>query len=86
MDNNYNGKIAIFFVLIILVGLLSLKLLPQEIDVPPSDIGLRLGAGDDITGLLVKEIIKSYADNNTNKPIISSEDDINLHNFTFKDC
>lgn len=86
MNNYNNNKILIFFVLIILVGVLSLKFLPQEKNIPPSDTGLRIGAGDDVTGLLVEEIIKFYGDNNVNKPIISSEDDVLLHNYTFKDC
>lgn len=85
MNNNYGKKIGVFFVLILIVGLLSLKLLPKEKEVPPSDMGLRVGAGDDITGVLLHEIIKSYGDK-TNKPTKSLEDDMFLHNYTFKDC
>ena len=86
MNNYNNNKILIFFVLIILVGVLSLKFLPQEKNIPPSDTGLRIGAGDDVTGILVEEILKSYGDNKTNKPIISTEDNKLLDNYTFKDC
>lgn len=86
MNKNYYKQIAIFFVLIIAVGLFAMKFLPQEKEIPRSENRLRVGAGDDITGILLDEIIKLYEDLPTKPTNLSEEDDVSIDFYSFKDC
>lgn len=48
--------------------------------------GLRIGVGDDITGVLLKQIIKTNKDINVNSMENTEENKDILYDFTFKDC
>lgn len=79
-----NNKILILFALIVLVGVFSFKFLPREESISRSESGLRIGAGDDVTGIILDEIIGLY--NPSNKAVIPSENKFFMEDYSFKDC
>lgn len=59
--------------------------MPKEKQMENAEIGLRIGAGDDITGLLLQQIIETKK-NISIKGINPMEGETILQDFSFKDC
>lgn len=82
---NMLKKIILFFLAFLIVGLTVFLYLPREEKADNSTETLRIGAGDDITGLLLEKIIdvgeevKIEATNNDLKESL-------FNDYTFKDC
>lgn len=83
MKTNKNIFILCFF---LILGLGFTWFLPREKKVLKTDIGLRIGSGDDITGLLLKQIISRSKDISIEDIGIIERNEEVLHDFTFKDC
>ncbi|MBU5436545.1 hypothetical protein KQI42_00915 [Tissierella sp. MSJ-40] len=60
--------------------------MPREKEIKNTDIGLRIGSGDDITGLLLKQIIKTSKNIGIESIDVTEENEEILHDFIFKDC
>jgi hypothetical protein len=83
MKINKNIFILCFF---LILGLGFSWFLPREKKILETDIGLRIGSGDDITGLLLKQIISRTKGISIEDIGVTGKDEEILHNFTFKDC
>lgn len=83
---NTNKKAFIFFLLLLILGLGFSYFMPREEKNENTSIGLRIGSGDDITGLLLKQILKTNKDIEIDKIDIADENEGILYDFTFKDC
>lgn len=83
---NTTKRLPFFFLLIIILGLLFSNLMPREKKIENRNIGLRVGSGDDITGLLLKEIIKTSKNISIDSIEVEEEKGDVLFDFTFKDC
>ena len=75
--NNFYKKITIVFALILIVGLLSINFLPQEESRSHTYNSLRVGAGDDMTGVLLEEVLELYE---------GSSSQLIMEDYSFKDC
>lgn len=84
MNINKNIFILCFFLLVL--GLGFSQFMPREKEISNTDIGLRIGSGDDITGLLLKQIIRSSKDIGIEGIDVTEGNEEILHDFTFKDC
>lgn len=82
---NTNKRILIFFTFIIILGLGISRYMPREKKIEKTTIGLRIGSGDDITGLLLERIIETSKSMNIENVNVA-EDEVSLFDFTFKDC
>lgn len=78
-----NGRIKLFALVILIIGLGAYYFLPRENHEANREGTLRIGAGDDITGLLLKRIIELNKDEQVNN-LLPVEGDLEF--FTFKDC
>lgn len=72
------------FLLVLVLGFT--RFMPREREILKTDIGLRIGSGDDITGLLLKQIISTSKDIGIEGIDVTEKNEEVLHNFTFKDC
>nr|WP_313755696.1 hypothetical protein [Tissierella sp.] len=81
---NINKKILVFSVLLLTLGLCAYYFMPQE-ETNNTSAGLRIGSGDDITGLLLEQVIRTNKITNIENIDIVGDEDI-FHDFTFKDC
>ncbi|MBU5255446.1 hypothetical protein AAK964_00165 [Tissierella praeacuta] len=81
---NINKKMLVFYMFLLILGLCAYYFMPQE-ETNNTSIGLRIGAGDDITGLLLKQIIRTNKVTNIEAVDIVGDEDV-FHDFTFKDC
>lgn len=79
---NTSKKLIIFFIFVIIIGMGFANFMPKEENVENTRKGLRIGSGDDITGLLLEQILKTSKDININ---IEDKEDV-YFDFTFKDC
>ncbi len=78
-----NGRIKLIALIILVIGLSAYYFLPRENHEANREGTLKIGAGDDITGLLLKNIIElNKAEQDTK--FLSVEDELEF--FTFKDC
>ena len=68
------------------LGLGLSKFMPKEKKIEKTDIRLRIGSGDDITGLLLEQIINKSKEMSTDSPYTIEEKEDTLFDFTFKDC
>ena len=75
--NNFYRKLIIIFALILIVGLLSINFLPQEESRSGMESSLRVGAGDDMTGVLLEEVLELYE---------GSSSQLIMEDYSFKDC
>lgn len=83
---NITKKIFFFFILVMVLGLGLSKFMPKEKKIEQTDIRLRIGSGDDITGLLLEQIINKSKEMSTDSPYTIEEKEAALFDFTFKDC
>lgn len=83
---NTNKKLIIFFLLIFILGLGLSHLMPSEKKIGNTTTGLRIGSGDDITGLLLEHIIKASKDMRIESIDATEENEDVFYDFTFKDC
>jgi hypothetical protein len=83
---NTNKKILLFFLFLLILGLGFFHFMPREKEIRNTDIGLRIGSGDDITGLLLKQIIKTSKNIGIESIDATGENEEILHDFIFKDC
>lgn len=83
---NTNKKIFIFFLFLLITGLGFSHFMPREKEVEKTTRGLRIGSGDDITGLLLEQIIKVSKDISIDNIDVAKENKDIFHDFTFKDC
>lgn len=83
---NTNKKIFLFFLFLLIIGLGFLYFMPREEEVEKTTRGLRIGSGDDITGLLLEQIIKVRKDISIDNIDVAKENEDIFHDFTFKDC
>ncbi|WP_353095599.1 hypothetical protein [Tissierella praeacuta] len=82
---NTTKKTIFLFLLLLILGLGLSRFMPKE-EGKEISIGLRIGVGDDITGVLLKQIIKTNKDINVNSMDNEEENKDTLYDFTFKDC
>ena len=80
---NTNKRIVLFFSFLIILGLGVSYYMPKEKKIV--NTGLRIGSGDDITGLLLEKIIETSKSMNIEN-LNAAEDELSLFDFTFKDC
>lgn len=80
-------RILLFSSMLLILGLgVVFYIRPEEEMDNASDV-LRIGAGDDITGLLLEKIIEIEDDGIEMENVDSgTEEESTLFNFTFKDC
>ena len=83
---NVNKNVFIVCVFLLVLGLSFSYFMPREKKVLKTDIGLRIGSGDDITGLLLKQIISTSKNIGIEGIDVAEGNEEILHNFTFKDC
>lgn len=83
---NTNKKIFLFFLFLLIIGLGFLYFMPREEEVEKTTRGLRIGSGDDITGLLLEHIIKASKDMRIESIDATEENEDVFYDFTFKDC
>lgn len=76
-DMRIDRKIAIFIAGFILAGMLAAAIFPRE-EIRNRDAALRVGAGDDISGILMEETVHGLE----GKYTVSE----NLESESFKDC
>lgn len=81
---NITKKILLFFLMVLVTGLGVSYLMPDE-EKKDDLAALRIGSGDDITGLLLQEIIQNRKSTDSADLHISGDTDI-FFDFTFKDC
>ncbi len=91
-----NGRIKLIALIILVIGISSYYFLPRENHETNKEGTLKIGAGDDITGLLLKRIIElNKAEQRSNflsienkdeevNNLLSVKEDLEL--YTFKDC
>lgn len=83
---NTNQKLFLFFLVICIIGIGSIFILPKEEYVANTDMSLRIGAGDDITGLLLQQIMRT-SNNMGRENLTKGEAQKRIfEDFTFKDC
>ena len=78
-----NQKILLFLVGITIIGFGSCFLLPKEIDIPNDEDILRIGAGADVTGLLLEKVLEEAKSSNGESLLVGQE---SFSTVTFKDC
>ncbi|CAK7086942.1 hypothetical protein KQI38_14435 [Tissierella carlieri] len=83
---NTTKRIFLFFLLLLILGLGFSKFMPREEKVKNTIIGLRIGSGDDITGLLLEKIIRTSKNIGIDSIGITEGKEEVLSDFTFKDC
>lgn len=81
---NINKKIYIVLVIILIVGFTTISLLPKELNRLNTGNNLRIGAGDDTSSLLLKQIKKVSKDMDINTTINDKTSDIET--YEFNDC
>lgn len=81
---NITKKIFFFFLMVLVTGLGVSYLMPGE-EKKDDLAALRIGSGDDITGILLQEIIQNRKSTDSADLHISGDTDI-FFDFTFKDC
>lgn len=80
-----NKKIFLSCLFLFIIGIGAFLLLPKEESLRNIEAGLRIGSGDDITGLLLESIVK-VSKNMDVEGFISTEDLGGIKSFEFKDC
>ena len=80
------NKVITFFCCILILAMVPSCSIPREKQTLNADIGLRIGSGDDITGLLLKQIIGADKDIEIENIQAVGESEEVLQDFTFKDC
>lgn len=75
MENN--RKIAVFIIGLVFTGMLVTILFPRE-GARNADAAVRIGAGDDVSGILMNETVEEF----DGDYVISKE----LESSSFKDC
>lgn len=83
---NVNKNVFIVCIFLLVLGLNFSDFMPRERKILKTDIGLRIGSGDDITGLLLKQIISISKEIGIEGIDVAEGNEEILHNFTFKDC
>jgi hypothetical protein len=83
---NINKNIFLLWFFLLVLGLGFSQFMPREKEILNTDIGLRIGSGDDITGLLLKQIIRTSKDIGIEGIDVTEGNEEVLHDFTFKDC
>lgn len=78
-----NHRIILFALVILIIGLCSNYFLPSEKYAVKVEGNFKIGAGDDITGLLLQRIIELNKAEQGGNLLLADE---NLEFFTFKDC
>ncbi|MDD4833483.1 MAG: hypothetical protein PHC44_01985 [Lutispora sp.] len=81
---NINKKIYIVLVITLIVGFTTISLLPKELNRLNTGNNLRIGAGDDTSSLLLKQIKKVSEDMDINTTINDKTSDIET--YEFNDC
>lgn len=81
---NITKKIFLFFLMVLITCLGVSYLMPGE-EKKGDLTALRIGSGDDITGLLLKEIVQNRKSIDSGNLHISGDTEV-FFDFTFKDC
>lgn len=81
---NITKRIFLFFLIVLIIGMGVSYLMPDE-EKKDDMTALRIGSGDDITGLLLKEIIQNGKNTDSANLHVSGDTDV-FFDFTFKDC
>ena len=83
---NITKKTLFFFILVVILGSGLPRFMAREERIEKSDMRLRVGSGDDITGLLLEQIINTSKQVGINSLHATEKNEDILFDFTFKDC
>lgn len=81
---NINKKIGIVLISTFIIGLSTIFLLPKETTKIRAEVDLRVGAGDDTSGLLLNQI--EALSKEKGKNYIVNQNSSDIETFEFKDC
>lgn len=82
---NTTKKILLFFLIFVIFGFTIFLYMPKEEKIENLSSMLKIGAGDDITGLLLEKIIETSKELKIKNTGILDDESL-FFDFTFKDC
>lgn len=83
---NITKKIFFFLILVVILGFGLSEFMPRERKIEKIDTSLRVGSGDDMTGLLLEQIISTSKEMNIDNLHTAEKNEDIILDFTFKDC
>lgn len=81
-----NQKMILTCLFLFIIGIGAFFFLPKERYLRNMDTGLRIGSGDDITGLLLQHIVQTSKRMGGEDFIESGDNEEFIQSFEFKDC